>query len=151
MTKMICFDMDGTLADLYAVNDWLSKLRNENPSPYLEARPMWDMTALRTSLLSLKNQGWKIRIITWLSKDSSEHYKNLVREAKRAWLKQYDFPFDVFHGVAYGATKADSVRKYADYAILVDDNDSVRNGWHLGDTFNPVGNDLINYLNSLLV
>ena len=32
--KMICFDMDGTIADLYAVPNWLDKLRAEDASPY---------------------------------------------------------------------------------------------------------------------
>ena len=43
---MICFDMDGTIADLYAVDNWLAKLRAEDETPYAEAAPMWDMTAL---------------------------------------------------------------------------------------------------------
>ena len=30
--KMICFDMDGTIADLYGVSGWLDDLRAENPS-----------------------------------------------------------------------------------------------------------------------
>lgn len=35
--KMICFDMDGTIADLYAVPNWLDKLRAEDASPYADA------------------------------------------------------------------------------------------------------------------
>ena len=31
MNKMICFDMDGTIADLYSVDGWLDYLRAENP------------------------------------------------------------------------------------------------------------------------
>ena len=34
MPKMICFDMDGTIADLYAVPGWLEKLRAEDATPY---------------------------------------------------------------------------------------------------------------------
>ena len=33
MLKMICFDMDGTIADLYAVPNWLEKLRAYDASP----------------------------------------------------------------------------------------------------------------------
>ena len=39
----IIFDMDGTIADLYGVDDWLTKLRNEDISPYLECEPLVPM------------------------------------------------------------------------------------------------------------
>ena len=51
MNKMVCFDMDGTIADLYGVKGWLEYLQAENPWPYLAARPMCDMDALRDVLL----------------------------------------------------------------------------------------------------
>ena len=37
MLKMICFDMDGTIADLYGVDGWLEKLRAYDATPYLTA------------------------------------------------------------------------------------------------------------------
>lgn len=149
MVKMICFDMDGTIADLFAVRDWLPKLRAEDPSPYVEAVPMWDMTELRKVLVELKIE---VRIVTWLSKNSSEEYKNEVRQAKREWLDRYDFPYDHFHGVRYGATKADSVRNLLnenETAILIDDNAKIRNGWTLGEAVDPTAVDLIEYLRNL--
>ena len=77
----ICFDMDGTIANLYAVEDWLPKLRAEDASPYLDAKPMWDMEALAGILRQLQDQGITITVITWLAKDSSAEYKKAVREA----------------------------------------------------------------------
>lgn len=148
--KMICFDMDGTLADLYAVPNWLQKLRTEDATPYREAAPMWDMIKLRNILLDLISEGWNIRVISWLSKDSSKKYKDAVRRAKLGWLEKYNFPYENVHLVAYGTTKADCVRKMADAAILVDDNDKVRNGWHLGETIDPRDGDLLERLESLL-
>ena len=145
MLKMICFDMDGTIADLYGVPNWLNDLRNEIPTPYETAKPMWDMERLANALIAL---GVEIRIISWLSKDSSEQYKDEVRKAKLEWLKANGFPFDKFHGVQYGATKADSVRKYlaeGETAILVDDNAKVRSGWSLGGTIDPTAVDLCEY------
>lgn len=153
MLKMICFDMDGTIADLYGVHNWLPKLRNEDPSPYCEACPMWHMEKLASILREIQNVGIEIRIISWLSKDSSEEYKEATRQAKRDWLERYDFPFDFFHGVQYGATKADSIRKYLaedESAILIDDNAKVRQGWHLGETIDPTACDLLEVLASLL-
>ena len=151
--KMICFDMDGTIADLYRVEGWLEMLRAENPTPYIEAKPMWDMVELANTLMELQANGIEIRIITWLSKDSTEDYKNVVRMAKREWLANFGFPFDYFHGVQYGATKADSVRRYLaenEGAILIDDNAKVREGWHLGETINPTECDIIEMLKNLL-
>lgn len=146
MSKMICFDMDGTIADTYAVPNWLEKLRAEDPSPYVEAAPMWDMDALRQILETLIDKGWEIRIISWLSKDANYKYNKAVREAKRAWLKKYNFPVDKVHLVAYGTTKANCVRKETDHAILIDDNEKVRDGWHLGETIDPTKVDLLEVL-----
>lgn len=148
--KMICFDMDGTLADLYSVPNWLDKLRAEDPSPYREAEPMWDMAALTDVLWRLILCGWEIRVISWLSKDSSEDYKTKVRKAKREWLESYGFPYQSVHLVAYGTTKADCVRRVTNAAILVDDDERVRNGWHLGKTIDPTNCDLIKVLEELV-
>ena len=150
MAKMICFDMDGTIADLYSVPNWLDKLRAEDSSPYSDAAPMWDMEELRKILLLLISEGWEVRVISWLSKDSNESYKDEVRKAKLEWLAKYDFPYRRCHLVAYGTTKADCVRRWASPAILVDDNEKVRNGWHLGETIDPTKVDLIEELRKLL-
>ena len=150
MAKMICFDMDGTIADLYSVPNWLDKLRAEDSSPYSDAAPMWDMEELRKILLLLIGEGWEVRVISWLSKDSNESYKDEVRKAKLEWLAKYDFPYRRCHLVAYGTTKADCVRRWASPAILVDDNEKVRNGWHLGETIDPTKVNLIEELRKLL-
>ena len=150
---MICFDMDGTIADLYGVNDWLEKLRAFDPTPYVEAEPMWDMSELAEVLNALRVCGVEIRIITWLSMESTVEYNRAVREAKREWLDSLDFPYDNFHGVRYGATKADSVRRYLaenESAILIDDNARVREGWHLGEAVDPTAIDIVEYLKGLL-
>lgn len=147
--KMICFDMDGTIADLYGVKDWEIKLRAEDVSPYLEAKPMWDMKKLKAVCEKLTAQGWEIRIITWLSKDSTEEYKDAVRTAKWQWLAGHDFPLTHAHMIAYGTTKANSVRATADKAILIDDNTQVRNGWTLGETIDPQTQDIIKELERL--
>lgn len=150
MNKSINFDLDGSVCALYSVPNWLEKLRAEDPSPYLDAEPMWDMEKLAKVLSLLKSAGWEINIITWLSMNSSEEYKDAVRAAKLAWLDKWGFVYDHFHGVQYGATKADSVRKRTDYGILIDDNEKVRNGWSLGATIDPTQVDIIEALMSLL-
>ena len=149
----IIFDMDNTIADLYSVDNWLEKLRASDPTPYIEATPMWNMEILNQLLEMLKAQGHEIIVVTWLSKNSTEEYKDAVREAKREWLAEQCFPYNHFHGVQYGATKADSIRKYMnpdEEAILIDDNAKVRNGWHLGRAIDPTDIDIIQFLESLL-
>lgn len=152
-TKMIVFDMDGTIADLYTVPNWLQMLRAEDPTPYIIAEPMWDMNILANILNELRTNGIEIRIVTWLSKDSTKEYKDLVRKAKLEWLEEMSFPFDNFHCVQYGATKANSVRKYLkeeETAILIDDNTKVRKGLTLGEAVDPTEIDIIDFLESLL-
>ena len=141
MKKMICFDMDGTIADLYGVDGWLKDLMNENPRPYTIAKPLCNMEELNTVLNKLIEQGWEIRVISWLAKDSSNSYKAAVRDAKRSWLFKYNFPAHKVHLVEYGTTKANCVRRHFEPGIsnfiLIDDNKSVRDGWHLGETIEP--------------
>ena len=151
--KMVCFDMDGTIADLYAVENWLPMLRAFDPTPYAVAEPMWDMVELASLLTQVQAIGIEVRIITWLSKDSNAEYDKAVRTAKREWLEAQGFPFDHFHGVQYGATKADSIRRYLgedETAILFDDNAQVRNGWHMGEAIDPVECDILEVLRGLV-
>ena len=155
MTKvrMIVWDMDGTMADLYGVDGWLEMLRAENPLPYEIAKPMWDMERLVNVIRGLQAIGVEQRIVTWLSMNSSEEYKTETRRAKREWLDEFGFPYDHFHGVQFGATKADSVRKFLaddETAILIDDSAKVRKGWHLGETVDPTETDVIGFLETLL-
>ena len=142
MNKTLVFDMDGTIADLYKVNGWLEDLRNCNPRPYNEAEPMYDMEVLVAVLLALKNFGWKIVVTSWLAKESTKEYDEMVRVAKRGWLTRYNFPADEIHLVKYGTTKANCTRKIGGFQILVDDNEQVRKGWHLGETINANENIL---------
>ena len=153
MTKSLCSDMDGTLASLYRVPNWLNLLRAYDPLPYAIATPMWNMTRLANLLRQFQKKGIEVNIITWLSMGSTPEYDRATREAKKEWLNRYDFPYDHFHGVKYGATKADSVRKRlnpGEEAILIDDNAKVRDGWHLGRTIDPTSCDLLDILEELL-
>ena len=151
--KYLCFDMDGTIADLYAVNGWLEQLRAYNPNPYRVAEPMWDMVELARVINEIQSVGVKIVIITWASKDSTREYDMAVRQAKLDWLEEMGFPYDFFHCVKYGTTKANTIRKYMEIdetAILIDDNDKVRNGWSLGETINPTDTDIIDFIRGLI-
>ena len=149
-TKVLVFDMDGTIANLYGVNGWLEDLRSYNPRPYIVAEPMYDMEVLIAILSLLKLKGWKIAVTSWLSKESTKEYDDMVRKAKREWLTKYQFPVDEIHLVKYGTTKANCTRKLGGYQILVDDNAEVRKGWTLGETINANENILEKLVDLLL-
>lgn len=142
MKKTLVFDMDGTIANLYAVEGWLSDLRSYNPRPYMEAEPMYDMETLVEILSYLKSKGWIIAVTSWLAKESTKEYDAMVRQAKRDWLAKYNFPYDEIHLVKYGTTKANCTRKNGGFQILVDDNEKVRKGWKLGATIDANENIL---------
>ena len=78
MDKTLVFDMDGTIADFYGVAHWLQYLDNEDTTPYDVALPLYDMVYLNAILTILKHQGWKIAITTWLSKDGTKEFKDVI-------------------------------------------------------------------------
>lgn len=140
--KILVFDMDGTIADLYGVEGWLNDLRTENTRPYEIAKPLYDTDTLNELLMILRGMGWKIVVTTWLAKDATKAYDKAVRYAKLNWLKENAFPYDEIHLVKYGTTKANCTRALGGYQVLVDDNEKVRKGWTLGATINAKENIL---------
>lgn len=148
-TKVIVFDMDGTIADFYGVDNWLDDLNNYRTRPYEIAEPLYDMVELANLLEELKKIGYIIAITTWLSANSTKEYDNEVRKAKLEWLARYNFPYDEIHLVKYGTTKANCTRKLGGFQILVDDNEKIRKGWNLGATIDANEN-IIEMLKALL-
>ena len=149
MNKTLVFDMDGTIANLYGVENWLKDLRAENPRPYEVAEPMYNMVVLNELLNILKDMGWRVVVTTWLAKGSTPAYDALVREAKIEWLERYDFPYDEIHLVKYGTTKANCTRRYGGFQVLFDDNEKIRKGWTLGDAVDANEN-IMEYLTNLI-
>lgn len=147
--KTIVFDMDGTIANFYGVANWLEYLQNEDTTPYEVAAPLYDMEYLNALLIILKKQGWRIVVTTWLSKGGTKEYNDRTRKAKLEWLEQYNFPYDEIHLVKYGTTKANCTRHIGGFQILVDDNETVRKGWTLGDTINA-NEDILKKIEKLI-
>lgn len=129
MAKAIYFDMDGTLANLYGVENWLGKLRAYDASPYAQAEVLLNMQALAHRLNKLQKNGYTIGIISWLSKDSTPEYDTAVIAEKTAWLKKHlhSVEWDEVHLVAYGKRKSKLAQIKDGY--LFDDNESVRREW----------------------
>ena len=134
--RTIWWDMDGTIANLYAVNDWLPKLRSEDPSPYAEAAVMWNMSQLARLMNRAQKLGYKLGIISWTSRGGSESYNKAVAETKKAWLGQHlaSVKFDSIRIVNYGTPK--SVVMNTEDDILFDDEEPNRTNWQ-GEAFEP--------------
>ncbi len=129
MTKAIYFDMDGTIADLYGVENWLPMLRAFDATPYRSARPLLHLSTLARYLNKLQRNGYTIGIVSWLSKCSTDEYDAAVTAAKREWLARHlaSVHFDEIVIVPYGIPKS-SVIKNAD-GILFDDEEKNREEW----------------------
>jgi len=125
----IYFDMDGTIANLYGVADWLNYLINEDTTPYKEAEVMVNMNALARRLNGLKRKGHKVGIISWTSKGGSEEYNKAVAEVKMAWLRKHlkSVEFDSINIVPYGYNKERFAE--SDNDILFDDEERNRIAW----------------------
>ena len=125
----ICFDMDGTIANLYKVDGWLDDILAENARPYEIAKVLINMNSLARVLNRLQRQGYEIGIISWLSDGGSDAYKEEVEIAKRMWLKKHltSVHFDFIEIVEYGTDK-NIVRTSAD-DILFDDEAENRKNW----------------------
>lgn len=126
MEKKIYFDCDGTFVDLYGVENWLDYLINSNPYPYMVAKPLVNLSHMARLIHKAQKEGYKVGIISWLSKSGNEEYDRLVTTAKNEWLKRHlpSVTFDEIHIVKYGTSKA-SLGK----GILFDDEEKNRKEW----------------------
>lgn len=124
----IYMDMDGTIADLYGVENWLEMLIKEDTTPYEVAKPLVDMPYLCELCETLQSMGYKIGIVSWLAKNSTKEYNKAVRKAKKEWLrKNFTIKFDEIHIIKYGTKKNYVVSDKA--GILFDDEIQNRENW----------------------
>ena len=130
-TKAIYFDMDGTIANLYAVLGWLPMLRAEETTPYALAEPMVRMNVLARLLNTLKREGWTIGIVSWTAKNGTNEYNKRVAEVKKEWLATHlkSVEFDEIVIVPYGTPKHNFSS-----GILFDDEKPNRDNW-IGQAF----------------
>ena len=125
----IFFDMDGTIANLYGVENWLDYLIAKDETPYREAKPLIRMATLARLLNSIQKNGHKIGIVSWLAKNSTEEYDIKVTNAKLEWLNTHlkSVQFDEIHIVKYGTPKSTFSNNTND--ILFDDEEPNRKEW----------------------
>ena len=125
----INFDMDGTIADLYGVENWLEYLIAGDTFPYANARPLVNLSRLARRLNTLQRNGHRLAVISWLSKSGTEEYNKAVTAVKLNWLAEHlpSVNWDEIHIVPYGTPK----EKYCYTAedVLFDDEEKNRNAW----------------------
>lgn len=139
----ICFDMDGTIADFYNVDNWLNYLTNEDATPYKIAKPLVNMNVLARVLNKLQKKGYEIGIISWLSKCGTKSFNEEVTKVKREWLNKHlkSVKWDFIEIVNYGTDKNLVLKTEND--ILFDDEVANRKMWR-GKAYNV--NNIINVL-----
>lgn len=127
--KNFWFDMDGTIADLYGVENWLQMLIAEDATPYKIARPLVNMSRLARRIHKAQANGSKFGIISWTSKGGSAEYDEAVAEAKREWLKAHlpSVEWDEILIVPYGTPKS-----LCGVGVLFDDEEHNRTEWGKG-------------------
>lgn len=129
LPKIINFDLDGTIADLYGVDDWLNDLINGDTRPYDIAKPLVNMSALARVLNGLQKKGYIINIISWTSKNGTAEYNERVKVAKLKWLAKHlkSVKFNNVYIVPYGTPKHE-----ISSGILFDDEKPNRDKWGVG-------------------
>ena len=129
MNITINFDMDGTIADLYGVENWLEYLLAEDTTPYAVATPLVRLATLARRLNTLQRNGYNLAVISWLSKNGSEEYNEEVTKVKLAWLEKHlpSVVWDRITIVPYGTPKQNFCENPLD--ILFDDEEKNRINW----------------------
>lgn len=125
----INFDMDGTIANLYANPNWLAQLRAYDPTPYETAEVLVNMSRLARYIHKAQKMGIEVAIISWLSKESTTDYDQAVTNAKIEWLRRHlpSVDFDTIHIVPYGTPKETLADPLC--GILFDDEERNRTNW----------------------
>lgn len=128
MNKTIWLDMDGTICNLYGVENWLPMLRNSDPTPYAIAPTLVNFSHLARLLKALQKQSYNIGIISWLCKGGSNEYNEMVTNIKREYLRRHlpSVDFDEIIIVPYG-TEKNTFNNGFDF--LFDDEEQNRENW----------------------
>lgn len=130
----IWFDMDGTIADLYGVENWLPMLIANDPTPYAVAKPLVNLSYLARLLNVIQSRGCEIGVVSWLAKNSTPAYDAAVTAAKVSWLNRHlpSVKWNEVRIIQYGSNKWEECGA----GILFDDEEPNRENWG-GEAYSP--------------
>ena len=124
MKKQIVYlDMDGTIANLYGIKNWLEQLENEVEGLFLNCEPFLTENELKNYF---PTEEFELRICSMTPLNATKEYCQVVIKEKNEWLDKY-FP-SITHRVymAYGHNK--NLKNSVNH-ILIDDNETIRNSY----------------------
>lgn len=148
MEKKIYFDMDGTFYNLYGYDGWLECILSEKTECYTQSTLLVDYNNFINILNELKNKGYVLGIITWLSKNATKNYQNKVRSAKYRYINKYfNGIFDEVHIIQYGKNKAEYCTN--ENCVLFDDEENNRIEWNKKNGISYNVNNLCDILMTL--
>lgn len=130
MSKKIYFDLDGTVYDLYNIDDWLKKLTTEQDGVFTEGDFLVDYVDFMECIHQLQDYGYIFGVITWLPMQATPEYEEICRQEKIMWINEY-LPFvSEINICSYGIPKQNCIQKRSQTMILIDDNAEVCKMWN---------------------
>ena len=143
----IYFDLDGTIYNLYGFPNWLECILSEKTNCYTNSDLLVNYEEFTIVLNQLKEKGYKLGIITWLSKKATKNYQNKVRKAKYRFInKWFSNIFDEIHIIQYGKDKSYYCNEND---ILFDDEEKNRLQWLNKNGISYDVNNIIGVLKTL--
>lgn len=121
--QIIYLDMDGTIADLYGIENWLEGLRNEVEGLFLQCEPLITEPEL---LVLFPNDIYELRICSMTPMNASKEYCVKVIEEKNIWLDKHFPSIKKRTYLEYGYNK--NIRNSKNH-ILIDDNKIIRENY----------------------
>lgn len=139
MSKLVYFDMDGTISDLYGVSNIFNRLDSLDASVYYEAKPINKYIDM---LKEFHNMGYKVIILSCLGMISEKQFDIDTINNKNRWLDEYvgDKYIDERIYLPYTKHKEQYI---TEYGILVDDDDKVLMNWNY-DRIKAINNNKCN-------
>lgn len=129
--QKVYLDMDGTIANLYSIDNWLERLRKEDTTIFLECNPLISEKDL---LKVFPPKSHEIIILSMTPLNCSKSYHENVIAQKNKWL---DIHFPSITKRIYKKYGNNKNLKNSVKAILVDDNATIRNNYK-GMALNPI-------------
>ncbi len=126
----IWLDMDGTIADLYGVADWLPAIRARDTHPFKVARGIGNLALIARLLNKAQKNGHEIGIITLTTSVKDPAYNAKVYAEKLRWLTKHfnSVNWDTILVKPYGTNK----KAVCGEGILFDDEEKNRDEWGTG-------------------